>query len=171
MASLSLFTGPMGLFADMASMQKTETTSAAPPTESAANTSSADTLAYRCHQSAVNAWSVAASAAKPLAWTASRAALIAVALADLVSQVACILASVALRAAYVLAALAARVANNTVLLARYAWACKRAERIRRKIYFEIALVLLGPGGSLLLIVLWPGWIVLAAAIWAVWAVV
>ena len=148
----------MGLFADMLSMQKTEITNAALPTESAAGPSSADTLAYRCHQSAVNAWLVAASAAKPLARTASRVALTAVALAGLVYRVA-----------YILAALAARVANSIVLLARDAWACKRAERIRKKICFEIALVLLGPGGSLLLIVLWPGWAVFAAAVWALWA--
>ncbi len=51
------------------------------------------------------------------------------------------------------------------------WAAPAAERLRKKLCFELALAVLGPGGNgVLLVVLWPGWVVVGGAAWGVWAV-
>jgi len=51
--------------------------------------------------------------------------------------------------------------------ARYTWNTKRVKRWRRKVVFELMVVILGPGNLLIVIVLWPGWILVGAAIWLV----
>ncbi|CAK7210564.1 hypothetical protein SCUCBS95973_000828 [Sporothrix curviconia] len=115
-------------------------------------------LVYRCHKSATRAWTLAAAAAHPVVW--------------LLHQIARLLLLVG-------AALAA--AAQVVLLHSWQalcwacwwhlWACPPATRLRKKLYFELALVMMGPSGNgLLLVVLWPGWLVLAAGIWGVSAV-
>ena len=50
-----------------------------------------------------------------------------------------------------------------------AWDCKRSRRFRKRLEFELFILLLGPGGnSLLLMLFWPGWLMLAAMGWGVW---
>jgi hypothetical protein len=50
-----------------------------------------------------------------------------------------------------------------------AWDCKRSRRFRKRLEFELFILLLGPGGnSLLLMLFWPGWLMLAATGWGVW---
>jgi hypothetical protein len=41
------------------------------------------------------------------------------------------------------------------------------EGIRRKLFFELMVFLLGTGYGMLLVVLWPGWIVIGCGAWAV----
>ncbi|KAH6857003.1 hypothetical protein B0I37DRAFT_88763 [Chaetomium sp. MPI-CAGE-AT-0009] len=54
-------------------------------------------------------------------------------------------------------------------LAWTAWDCKRSRRFRKRLEFELFILLLGPGGnSLLLMLFWPGWLMLAAVGWGVW---
>ncbi|EFX02353.1 hypothetical protein CMQ_2402 [Grosmannia clavigera kw1407] len=47
------------------------------------------------------------------------------------------------------------------------WASDTARRLRRKVLFEFAATVLGPGGNgLILLILWPGWLVLAMGFFA-----
>ena len=50
-----------------------------------------------------------------------------------------------------------------------AWDCKRSRRFRKRLEFELFILLLGPGGnSLLLMLFWPGWLMLAVMGWGIW---
>ena len=52
------------------------------------------------------------------------------------------------------------------------WACPTAARLRKRLYFELGLTIMGPSGNgILLVVLWPGWLVLAASLWGISTVV
>ncbi|CAK7216671.1 hypothetical protein SBRCBS47491_002907 [Sporothrix bragantina] len=116
-------------------------------------------LVYRCHKSATQAWTLVAAVAQPILW--------------LLQHILRILVLVG----------AALVAATKVVLQRswqalcwacwwHLWACPPATRLRKKLYFEFALVMMGPSGNgFLLVVLWPGWLVLAAGIWGVSAMV
>jgi hypothetical protein len=54
-------------------------------------------------------------------------------------------------------------------LAWTAWDCKRARRFRKRLQFELFVLLLGPGGNtLLLMIFWPGWLMLAFLGWGIW---
>ncbi|KAK4121567.1 hypothetical protein N657DRAFT_577200 [Parathielavia appendiculata] len=67
--------------------------------------------------------------------------------------------------------LAARSLFLAKRLAWTAWDCKRSRSIRRKLQFELFVLLLGPGGNtLLLMIFWPGWLMLALLGWAIWQV-
>lgn len=116
-------------------------------------------LIYRCHSSAVHAWTLAATAAKPVVWAAHHTVRLLLILGTFVA---------------VTAQLCAVRCGQTVWQACWwhLWACKPATRLRKKLYFEVALAFMGPSGNgLLLVVLWPGWPVLAAAVWGVSAAV
>ncbi|OAA67087.1 hypothetical protein SPI_01663 [Niveomyces insectorum RCEF 264] len=114
-------------------------------------------LVHRCHRGADRANSVVATAA---AWLAP----IAVSGASIVQ----VLLGVLVRVLCAAVAHLGVAASTGILLRRAArrlWACKVAQRLRRKLLFEVAVTVLGPGGNgLLLVVLWPGWLVLAAAV-------
>ncbi len=57
----------------------------------------------------------------------------------------------------------------TKRLAWTAWDCKQARRFRKRLEFEIFVLILGPGGNaLLLIIFWPGWLILALLGWGIW---
>ena len=54
-------------------------------------------------------------------------------------------------------------------LAWTAWDGKRSRRFRKRLEFELFILLLGPGGNTLMLMLfWPGWLMLAALGWGVW---
>ena len=62
---------------------------------------------------------------------------------------------------------------KTVCLAKHflwtVWDSRRTRRLRRKLQFELFIMMLGPGGNILcLILFWPGWLLLAAASGALW---
>ncbi|KAK3306414.1 uncharacterized protein B0T15DRAFT_491964 [Chaetomium strumarium] len=66
-------------------------------------------------------------------------------------------------------------AKSFALTKRLAWAgwdCKRSRRLRKRLEFELFVLLLGPGGNaLLLMVFWPGWLMLALLGWGLWRVI
>lgn len=50
-----------------------------------------------------------------------------------------------------------------------AWDCKRARRFRKRLEFELFVLILGPGGNALLLMLfWPGWLMLALLGLGIW---
>ncbi|KAK4150764.1 hypothetical protein C8A00DRAFT_45909 [Chaetomidium leptoderma] len=50
-----------------------------------------------------------------------------------------------------------------------AWDCKRSRRFRKRLEFELFVLLLGPSGNALLLALfWPGWLMLACLGWGLW---
>ncbi|KAK4032513.1 hypothetical protein C8A01DRAFT_20416 [Parachaetomium inaequale] len=54
-------------------------------------------------------------------------------------------------------------------LAWTAWDGKRSRRFRKRLEFELFILLLGPGGNTVMLMLfWPGWLMLAALGWGVW---
>jgi hypothetical protein len=54
-------------------------------------------------------------------------------------------------------------------LAWTAWDCKRSRRFRKRLQFELFVLLLGPGGNtLLLMIFWPGWLMFALLGWGIW---
>jgi hypothetical protein len=54
-------------------------------------------------------------------------------------------------------------------LAWTAWDGKRSRRFRKRLEFELFILLLGPGGNTVMLMLfWPGWLMLAAVGWGVW---
>jgi hypothetical protein len=48
---------------------------------------------------------------------------------------------------------------------RYAW--KGSEGLRKKLWFELVVFVLGNGNGIVLILFWPGWIVIAGICWIV----
>ncbi len=77
--------------------------------------------------------------------------------------------SIAWRAFLASRVLAAQALFLTKRLAWTAWDCKRARRFRKRLQFEIFVLILGPGGNaLLLLMFWPGWLFLAGLGWGVW---
>ncbi|KAK4233900.1 hypothetical protein C8A03DRAFT_38353 [Achaetomium macrosporum] len=64
------------------------------------------------------------------------------------------------------------VAKTLALTKRIAWAawdCKRSRRLRKRLEFELFVLLLGPGGNALMLMLfWPGWLMLALLGWGLW---
>ncbi len=65
--------------------------------------------------------------------------------------------------------LAARALSLTRRLAWTAWDCKRARRFRKRLEFEIFVLILGPGGNaLLMLIFWPGWLFLAGLGLGIW---
>ncbi|CAK7242308.1 MAG: hypothetical protein STHCBS139747_003795 [Sporothrix thermara] len=179
MSSLSIFAGPMTLLSaatsatsEVMAVEASEltptrlTAAAATPAEAAAVAatnlslrSPSASLVYRCHSSAAQAWALAATAAQPLTRTLRlllRFLLLASAAVAGVAQVALQHSWQALRGA----------------CWWHFWACPRATRVRKRLCFELALVVMGPSGNgLLLVLLWPGWLVLAAGIWGLSALV
>ncbi|KIH92665.1 hypothetical protein SPBR_03267 [Sporothrix brasiliensis 5110] len=110
-------------------------------------------IIYRCHSNTVYAWALAATAAKPAAWVARHTARLLIILGTFLVATA---------------QLCAVRCGQAIWQAFWwhLWACKPATRLRKKLYFEVALLFMGPSGNgVLLVVLWPGWLVLAAAIW------
>ncbi|GAO17344.1 hypothetical protein UVI_02038640 [Ustilaginoidea virens] len=45
---------------------------------------------------------------------------------------------------------------------------KPARSLRKKLFYEFAVFILGSGNPLLLMLLWPGWLVVAALSFALW---
>ncbi|KAL1897126.1 hypothetical protein Sste5346_004331 [Sporothrix stenoceras] len=144
--------------ANMATTTTTTTTNTNNHLPLSLRSPSAD-LIYRCHSSAVHAWTLVATAAKPGAWAAHHTARLLLVLGTFLA---------------VTAQMCAVRCGQAVWQACWwhLWACKPATRLRKKLYFEVALAFMGPSGNgLLLVVLWPGWLVLAAAVWGVSAAV
>ncbi|KAJ4257532.1 hypothetical protein NW762_008656 [Fusarium torreyae] len=48
------------------------------------------------------------------------------------------------------------------------WNSKNVQRLRKKLWYEFAVFILGSGNMVFLMLFWPGWWVLAGACWAVW---
>ncbi|KAH6612950.1 hypothetical protein B0J18DRAFT_71336 [Chaetomium sp. MPI-SDFR-AT-0129] len=63
-------------------------------------------------------------------------------------------------------------AIRSLLLARRTtwsvWDCKRARRFRKRLEFELYILLVGGGNTVLLVVFWPGWIMLGVLGCGVW---
>ncbi|EMT66035.1 hypothetical protein ACKRZS_013488 [Fusarium odoratissimum] len=49
-----------------------------------------------------------------------------------------------------------------------AWNSKNVQRLRKKLWYEFAVFILGSGNLVFLMLFWPGWWVLAGACWAGW---
>lgn len=49
-----------------------------------------------------------------------------------------------------------------------AWNSKNVQRLRKKLWYEFAVFILGSGNMVFLMLFWPGWWVLAGACWAGW---
>jgi hypothetical protein len=65
--------------------------------------------------------------------------------------------------------LAARTLLLTKHLAWTAWDSKQSRRFRKRLEFELFILLLGPGGNTLFLMLfWPGWLMLAFLGWGLW---
>ena len=47
---------------------------------------------------------------------------------------------------------------------------KATEPIRKKLFFEFAVFILGNGNGLLLLMFWPGWLVIGGGVWGAWKV-
>jgi len=63
----------------------------------------------------------------------------------------------------------ARALSLTKRAAWTAWDCKRARRFRKRLEFELFVLILGPGGNALLLMLfWPGWLMLAVLGLGIW---
>ncbi|CAK7262670.1 hypothetical protein SEPCBS119000_000093 [Sporothrix epigloea] len=116
-------------------------------------------LVRRVHNSAARAWMLAAIAAQPILWLVYRAL------------------HFALRIAAALVAVAQTVLRLSWQALCQAfwwhlWACPSATRLRKRLYLELGLTIMGPSGNgVLLVVLWPGWLVLAAGIWGLSTIV
>ncbi|CAK7266620.1 hypothetical protein SEPCBS57363_002182 [Sporothrix epigloea] len=112
-------------------------------------------LVYRIHQSATRAWTLAAAATQPVLWVVHHI------LRNLLRI------AVALVAA---ARIGLRFGFQVLCQACWwhLWACPSAARLRKRLYFELGLTIMGPSGNgVLLVVLWPGWLVLAASLWGI----
>ncbi|KAM5354262.1 hypothetical protein ACJ41O_000912 [Fusarium nematophilum] len=48
------------------------------------------------------------------------------------------------------------------------WNSKSVQRLRRKLWYEFALFVLGSGNTVFLMLFWPGWWLLAGVCWAGW---
>lgn len=48
------------------------------------------------------------------------------------------------------------------------WNSKSIQRLRKKLWYEFAVFVLGSGNMVFLMLFWPGWWLLAGACWAVW---
>lgn len=141
---MSLLAGPSALLA------------ASSPADSAAAAvtirSSSTAVLQRCHRAVVDVWTVLDAA------IATHSVLLASVLSVLLKVLLKVLRIVALVLAQALAQ-----------AAWHAWTSRSVRTLRKKLVFEAAVLVLGPGGNnLLLALLWPGWAVLAAAVWAVW---
>jgi hypothetical protein len=65
--------------------------------------------------------------------------------------------------------LVARTLLLTKHLAWTAWNSKQSRRFRKRLEFELFILLLGPGGNTLFLMLfWPGWLMLAFLGWGLW---
>ena len=77
--------------------------------------------------------------------------------------------SIAWRTVYATRLLAARSLAVTRRLAWALWDCKQSRRLRKRIEFELFVLILGPGGNaLILMMFWPGWLMLAFLAWVLW---
>ncbi|TVY62813.1 hypothetical protein LSUE1_G010255 [Lachnellula suecica] len=47
---------------------------------------------------------------------------------------------------------------------------KATEKLRKKLFFELAVFVLGGGNGVILIVFWPGWIFVGGGVWGVWMI-
>ncbi|CAK7198362.1 hypothetical protein SEUCBS139899_001023 [Sporothrix eucalyptigena] len=182
MSTLSLFTGPMTLLTasnstlevstlrtqEPSTTQSTVTKATTVqqtelPTQPTASTPSTHhhlslhsptaSLIYRCHHSATQAWTLAATAAQPVAWVIHHT----VRLLFILSTYTLVLAQVVLQHCWQALCWACW---------WHLWACPPATRLRKKLYLELALAVMGPSGNgVLLVVLWPGWLVVGAGVW------
>lgn len=70
--------------------------------------------------------------------------------------------------------LASRILAVTALsmskrLAWALWDCQKSRQLRKRLEFELFVLLLGPGGNALFLMLfWPGWLMLGFLGWGVW---
>lgn len=65
--------------------------------------------------------------------------------------------------------LAARTLDVTRRLVWALWDSRRGRRLRKRIEFELFVLILGPGGNALFLMLfWPGWLMLAFLAWGLW---
>lgn len=77
--------------------------------------------------------------------------------------------SIVWRMAVVSGVLATRALSSTKQLVWAAWDCKRSRRFRKRLEFEVFILLLGPGGNAVLLMLfWPGWLLLACLGLGIW---
>jgi len=56
-------------------------------------------------------------------------------------------------------------ANQMCFVGKYGW--KATESLRKKLFFEFIVFILGSGNGLILLVFWPGWIVLGGSTYLV----
>ena len=48
------------------------------------------------------------------------------------------------------------------------WNSKCFAKLRRKLWFELAIWIMGGGNAVIVLVFWPGWWILLGAYWALW---
>ena len=72
----------------------------------------------------------------------------------------------ALQSYYASGVLARQAFRAWMMSMRLSW--KATERLRKKLFYEFALFILGTGYYGLLVVFWPGWIVIGGGAWAIW---
>lgn len=48
------------------------------------------------------------------------------------------------------------------------WESRTVRLVRRKLFFEFAVFILGGGNSIILLLFWPGWLLVGGAFWGLW---
>ncbi|KAH7163476.1 hypothetical protein B0J13DRAFT_616070 [Dactylonectria estremocensis] len=48
------------------------------------------------------------------------------------------------------------------------WNCQTVQKLRKKLFYEFAVFILGGGNWVFVLVFWPGWWVIAGAFWGIW---
>ncbi|KAG5982326.1 hypothetical protein E4U43_006459, partial [Claviceps pusilla] len=48
------------------------------------------------------------------------------------------------------------------------WEAKSTEALRKKVFYEIAVFILGCGNPVILLLLWPGWLVVGGLVYVLW---
>ncbi|KAH7171396.1 hypothetical protein EDB81DRAFT_638026 [Dactylonectria macrodidyma] len=48
------------------------------------------------------------------------------------------------------------------------WNCQTVQKLRKKLFYEFAVFILGGGNCIFVVVFWPGWWVIGGASWGIW---
>ncbi|KAG5918472.1 hypothetical protein E4U42_006843 [Claviceps africana] len=48
------------------------------------------------------------------------------------------------------------------------WEARSTQALRKKLFYELAVFVLGCGNPVIVLLLWPGWLVVGALVFALW---